>query len=103
MCGLVTKVPADRLGKPPQFDSLRLLGCAEEHGPLALREVGEQERLANPPAAPHDEEMGNPFGGELPRVIEPAELLGPIHERCEHTGPYPIIPLLATLRSCNDS
>ena len=50
MGGLVTEVAADHFGKPPQLDGLGLLGGAEEHGSLALREVGEQERLADPAA-----------------------------------------------------
>ena len=85
MRGLIAEVPPGCLGKPPQFDSLGLLGGAEEHGSLAFRKVGEQECLANPPAPPYYEQLRTPLGGTLPGLVEPAQLRGPIHERCEHT------------------
>ena len=84
MCGLVTEILVDHLGKPPQLDSLSLPGGAEEHGSLASGKVREQERLADPPAPPHDEQLRTPLLGTLPCLIEPAEFRGPIYERCEH-------------------
>ena len=99
MCGLITEIPSAHLGKPPQLDSLGLLGGAEEHGSLAFSEVGEQERLADPPAPPYDEGLRDPLGGALPSRIEPAELRRPIYQRCEHT----LGTLVTMLRSCNGS
>ena len=105
MCGLVTEILVDHLGKPPQLDRLSLLGGAEEHGSLASSKVREQERLADPPAPPHDEQLRIPLLGTLPSLIEPAEFRGPIYERCEHiviVTPSPRI-LVTMLRSCNRS
>ena len=101
---LIAEVSADRLGEAPQLDRLGLLGGAEEHGSLALREVGQQERLAHPPASPSHEQLRSPVGGAQPGRIEAPELRAPIHERCEHTATLtPIGSLVTMLRGCKRS
>src|SRR5712692_5980302 len=68
---------------------------APKHGPLASAEVGQQEGLAYPPAAPEEGKLRLAGGGFLPAGCEPAQLSIAIEQHVQRIPPLDSIASIA--------